>query len=184
MDFAALPPEVNSARIYSGPGAGPMLSAVTAWDVIAGELYSAATDYTSVVTSLTAGPWRGPAAQSMAAAVTIHITWLIATAGRAERTAGQARAAATAFGTVFAMTVPPQVVAANRSLWVSLVAGNVLGQNTPAIATTDAEYAEMWAQDVTAMYEYAAASARAATLTPFARSNRLPGDITATHFIG
>lgn len=179
MDFAALPPEVNSARIYAGPGAGPMLCAATAWDALATELYSAATDYSSAVTGLSAGPWRGPAAQAMAATVTIHIAWLTATAGLAELTAGQARSAARAFGTVFAMTVPPQVVAANRSLWASLVAGNVFGQTSPAIATADAQYAEMWAQDVTAMYEYAAASARASTLTPFASSPATKGADTS-----
>ncbi|OJZ74947.1 hypothetical protein BRW65_06980 [Mycobacterium paraffinicum] len=168
MDFAALPPEVNSARIYAGPGAGPMLAAATAWEEIASELDSAASDYASVVASLTAGPWRGRAAESMAAAVTTHIAWLSETAGLASRTAGQAAAAANAFGVAFSMTVPPLVVAANRSLQASLVATNVLGQNSPAIATTDAEYAEMWAQDAAAMSEYAEASARAATLSPFA----------------
>ncbi|WP_203115967.1 PPE domain-containing protein, partial [Mycobacterium canetti] len=25
MDFGALPPEINSGRMYSGPGSGPML---------------------------------------------------------------------------------------------------------------------------------------------------------------
>ena len=43
-----------------------------------------------------------------------------------------------------------------------------LGQNTPAIATTEAHYAEMWAQDAAAMYGYAGSSAAASTLTPFA----------------
>jgi PPE-repeat protein len=49
----------------------------------------------------------------------------------------------------------------------SLVATNIVGQNTPAIAATEAQYAEMWAQDATAMYGYAGASAAATTVTPF-----------------
>ena len=32
MDFGALPPEINSARMYAGPGSAPMLAAATAWD--------------------------------------------------------------------------------------------------------------------------------------------------------
>jgi len=43
----------------------------------------------------------------------------------------------------------------------------VLGQNTPAIAVTEALYGEMWAQDAAAMYGYAGSSAAAATVTPF-----------------
>jgi PPE-repeat protein len=48
-----------------------------------------------------------------------------------------------------------------------LVATNIVGQNTPAIAATEAQYAEMWAQDAAAMYGYAGASAAATTVTPF-----------------
>jgi PPE-repeat protein len=65
------------------------------------------------------------------------------------------------------MTVPPPVIAANRSLLMTLIATNVLGQNTAAIAATEVHYAEMWAQDATAMYSYAASSSAATTLTPF-----------------
>jgi PPE-repeat protein len=49
----------------------------------------------------------------------------------------------------------------------ALVATNIVGQNTPAIAATEAQYAEMWAQDAAAMYGYAGASAAATTVTPF-----------------
>ena len=65
------------------------------------------------------------------------------------------------------MTVPPPVIAANRSLLAALVATNFFGQNTPAIAATEIQYAEMWAQDAVAMYGYAASSASATTLSPF-----------------
>ena len=51
---------------------------------------------------------------------------------------------------------------------MTLIATNVLGQNTAAIAATEVHYAEMWAQDATAMYGYAGSAAVASTLTPFA----------------
>ena len=42
MDFGALPPEINSARMYAGPGSESMLAAATAWNGLAAELHSAA----------------------------------------------------------------------------------------------------------------------------------------------
>jgi PPE-repeat protein len=167
MDFALLPPEINSDRIYAGPGSGPMLAAAAAWDGLAAELYSAATSHQSVVSGLTAGPWLGPSSASMAAAAAHYAAWMNTTAAQAEQTATQAKAAAAAYETAFAATVPPPVIAANRSLLMALIATNVLGQNTPAIAATETQYAEMWAQDAAAMYGYAGSSASATTLTPF-----------------
>jgi PPE-repeat protein len=170
MDFAALSPEINSGRMYSGVGSGPILTAAAAWYGLADELYSAATSYESEIANLTGGPWLGPASASMATAAAAHVEWLITIAAQAEQSASQATAAAGAYEAAFAMTVPPPVIAANRSLLMSLVATNILGQNTPAIATTEAQYAQMWAQDAAAMYEYAGASAGAARLTPFTPS--------------
>ncbi len=167
LDFGALPPEINSTRMYAGPGPGSMLTAAAAWQSLADELNSAAASYGSVVSSLTSGPWTGPSAASMAAAVAPYVTWLGATGEQAEQTAAQATAAAGAYETAFAATVPPPIVAANRSLLAMLVATNILGQNTPAIAATEAHYGEMWAQDAAAMYGYAGASATAAQVTPF-----------------
>jgi PPE-repeat protein len=62
------------------------------------------------------------------------------------------------------------VIAANRAQLAALTATNFLGQNTPAIAATEAHYMEMWAQDAAAMYGYAGLSESAATLTPFTAS--------------
>ena len=168
MDFATLPPEINSARMYAGPGAGPMLAAASAWDALAAELQSTAASYRASIAELTGGPWLGASSAEMTAATTPYVDWMTASAAQAEQTATQARAAAAAYETAFAMTVPPAVIAANRSLLMALIATNVLGQNTAAIAATEAQYAEMWAQDATAMYGYAGSAATASTLTPFA----------------
>jgi PPE-repeat protein len=167
MDFAALPPEVNSGRMYAGPGSGPMLAASEAWETLAAELYSTANSYQSVISGLTAGQWLGPSSAMMAAAALSYAEWMSTTAAQADQTASQAQAAAAAYETAFAATVPPPVVAANRSLLMSLIATNVLGQNTAAIAATEAQYSEMWAQDAGAMYFYAGSAASATQLTPF-----------------
>ncbi|MCV7028989.1 PPE family protein [Mycobacterium sherrisii] len=167
MDFAALPPEVNSARMYAGPGSAPMLAAAGAWRALAAEMRSAATDYDLVLRDLTGATWHGPSSVSMSAAAAPFVAWLQATAGQAEQTGVQATAAAAAFEAAYAMTVSPAAVAANRTLLANLVATNIFGQNTPAIAATDAEYAEMWAQDVAAMTGYASASRSASQMTPF-----------------
>lgn len=168
MDFGALPPEINSARMYAGPGSSPMLTAAAAWDGLAAELNSAAIGYDSVLSELVGGPWVGPSSMAMAAAAAPYVTWMSATADQAELAGTQARAAAGAFEAAFAMTVPPVLVAENRAQLLMLAATNFFGQNTPAIAANEAEYTEMWAQDAGAMYSYASnAAATAASVTPF-----------------
>lgn len=168
MDFGALPPEINSARMYAGAGAESLLAASVAWDELATELATAASSYQSVIAGLTSGPWLGPAAIAAAAAAMPYAVWMGTTSGQAEQAAGQARAAVGAYEAAYAMTVPPAVIAANRALLAALVATNFFGQNSPAIASTEALYSEMWAQDAAAMYGYAGSSAAAAELSPFA----------------
>src|ERR1700758_899641 len=166
MDFAVLPPEINSGRMYAGPGTGSMVAAAAAWDGLAAQLHSTATAYSSVISGLTAG-WQGPSSAAMAAAAAPYAAWMSATAAQAEQAAAQARAAATAYQTAFAAMVPPPVIAANRGQLASLVATNLFGQNTSAIAATEAHSADMWAQDAAAMYGYAGSAAVATQLAPF-----------------
>jgi PPE-repeat protein len=167
LDFGLLPPEINSGRMYVGAGSGPMLAAAAAWDELAAELHSTAASYGSTVQSLTVGPWTGPSAITMAAAAAPYVQWMSVTGAQAELAATQAKLAAGAYEAAFAATVPPPIITANRTLLASLIATNILGQNTPAIATTEAQYMEMWAQDAAAMYAYAGSSATASQLTPF-----------------
>jgi PPE-repeat protein len=143
-----------------------MLTGAASWDGLAAELHATAASYGSVISALSAG-WQGPSSATMAAAATPYIAWMRGTATQAEQTATQARAAAVAYETAFAATVPPPVIVANRAQLMSLIATNLFGQNTAAIAATEAHYAEMWAQDAAAMYGYAGSSSAASQLTPF-----------------
>ena len=167
LDFGALPPEINSGRIYSGPGSAPLLAAATAWDALASELHSNAASYASTITELTSSGWQGPSSVAAADAAAPYTAWLSSTAAQAEQTASQAQSAAAAYETAFAASIPPPVIAANRTALAALVATNFLGQNTPAIAANEATYAEFWAQDAVAMYGYAGAATAATQLTSF-----------------
>jgi PPE-repeat protein len=167
MFYGAFPPEFNSGRMYTGPGSESMVAAAAAWENLATELQSTASSYESVISSLTSGPFVGPSSLAMAAAVTPYLSWMQTTAAQAAQTATQATTAASAYEEAFAATVPPPVIAANRSQQAMLVATNLFGQNAAAIAATEAQYSEMWAQDAQAMDTYFASSAAASKLTPF-----------------
>ena len=165
LDFAARPPEINSALMYSGPGADPMMATVAAWNNLAAELATAAASHESVIAELNE-EWIGPASSAMAAAATPYVEWMNNAAAAAEHAAAQATASVAAYQSAHAMTVPPPLITANRVQLAALVATNIVGQNTPAIAATEVQYAEMWAQDAAAMYYYAGSSASAASLNP------------------
>lgn len=181
VDFGALPPEVNSARMYGGAGAADLLAAAAAWNGIAVEVSTAASSVGSVITRLSTEHWMGPASLSMAAAVQPYLVWLTCTAESSALAAAQAMASAAAFETAFALTVPPAEVVANRALLAELTATNILGQNVSAIAATEARYGEMWAQDASAMYGYAAASAVAARLNPLTRPSHITNPAGLAH---
>ena len=131
FDFAAQPPELISAKIYSGPGTESLQAAASAWDGLASELQSTAANFQSVISGLVSGDWTGPSSEAAAAAAAPYVSWLSTTAGQAEQTAGQARAAASAYETALAATVPPAEIVANRTQLLSLLQTNIFGQTTP-----------------------------------------------------
>lgn len=181
MSFQVLPPEINSGQLFTGEGAGPMLTAAAAWDDLAAELGSTAASFSSVTSDLAGAAWQGPTSAAMMAAAAPYAGWLSSAGTAAEQAAGQARAAAAAFEAAQAAIVHPGAVAANRTRLVSLVLSDLLGQNAPAIAAVEAEYERMWAQDVAAMAGYHdAASAAVSALTPFTRPPANLGGVPAT----
>lgn len=166
--FAWLPPEINSALLYAGAGAAPLLAAAEAWGGLAEDLASSAASFGSVTSDLVGNSWQGASSAAMMEVATQYLGWLSAAAVQADQAAGQATATATAFETALAATVQPAVVQANRALQQVLAATNWLGQNAPAIADIESAYDQMWAMDVAAMFGYHAdASQAAAQLSPW-----------------
>jgi PPE-repeat protein len=164
MSFMIFPPEINSGLMYSGAGSGPLMAAASAWSELAADLESTAASYQAVLSQLTGTSWLGPTSARMAAATAPYVDWLATTAGQAAQTSAQASFAAAAYEGAFAATVPPAVIVANRALLAALVATNFLGQNTPAIMATEAQYMEMWFQDGLTMDTYATTSQQAVVL--------------------
>jgi len=164
MSFSLIPPEINSALMFSGAGSGPLLEASAAWNSLATDLESTATQYQTLVTNLVTGSWLGPSSAQMASATAPYIAWLQGTAATAAQTGAQAQAAAGAYQSAYASMVPLPVIEANRTELATLVSNNFLGQNTGAIATNEAEYLDMCIQDALTMDTYQVNSQAASAL--------------------
>src|SRR3984957_1425874 len=165
FDFGSRPPELNSALIYSGAGAGPLSVASSAFANLSSELSSNATSYESIISQL-GSEWQGPSSEAMAAAAQPYIAWLTTTSGQLQEASTKAMASAAAHQTAYSSRIPPATILAQRTQLAQLVAKTTLGQYTGAIAALEAQYGEFWAQDAAAMYSYASASSAAATLSP------------------
>lgn len=159
-NYATLPPEINSALMYGGPGPAPLQAAATAWQQLGEELSSTANEFAALASGLS-DVWQGPAAAAMSKVAIPYAQWLQSTATGATRTANAAAAAISEFELALTTTVDPELVAHNRSQLLTLVRTNLLGLNAPAIAGAEALYEEMWARDVATMAAYHAGASEA-----------------------
>ncbi|MBB3753648.1 PPE-repeat protein [Mycolicibacterium sp. BK634] len=168
LDYGVLPPEINSGRIWAGPGSASLQASAVAWQTLAAQLGSSTAAFQSVLEALTGAAWLGPSSISMAASAAPYVVWMMATAAQCEQAAAAAAQAAMVFEAAHAGVVPPPLIEANRNLLVTLVNTNFMGFNTGAIAATEGEYDHMWGQDATVMYGYSAdAAGLTGTLVPF-----------------
>ena len=166
MDFGSLPPEITSALIHSGPGAGSWIEASGVWQQLSAELEESVPTFASVLSAL-ADSWSGPSAAAMVSAVDPYLVWLRTTAQQCRQVGAAAQAAAAAFELAHRTMVFPVHVSANRTQLAKLLATNWFGTNLPAIAATEAQYEGMWVNNSAAMYRYQAAATRALALPRF-----------------
>src|ERR1700741_2374400 len=96
LDFAALPPEINSSLMYTGAGSGPFMAAATSWSNLAAELSTTASQWESITTTLTTEQWTGLGSAAAAPSAQPIVSWLTTAAAAAEHTASQAAASAAA----------------------------------------------------------------------------------------
>lgn len=153
MSFIIFPPEINSGLIYTGPGSAPLLEAAAAWTHLSAELATTAASTHSVVANLDAS-WTGIGSAAATSSVAPYVAWLEQAAANAAQNAALATQAAALFEAARSASIPPPVIAANRAMLLALIATNFFGQNSTAIAATEAQYEAMWATDGATMDTY------------------------------
>lgn len=156
------------------------MAAASSFSALSSELSTNAAAYESVIQEL-GSEWTGTSATAAAASAQQNIEWLQTTSAQLAEAAAKASASAAAYEAAFTASIPPPVVFANRAQLAALVATNILGQNTPAIAANEAMYGEFWAQDATAMSTYAANAATAAQVTPLTEPAQAPTPAAPAH---
>ncbi|KBM00369.1 PPE family protein [Mycobacterium tuberculosis] len=148
-----IPAEYISNIIYEGPGADSLFFASGQLRELAYSVETTAESLEDELDELQEN-WKGSSSDLMADAAGRYLDWLTKHSRQILETAYVIDFLAYVYEETRHKVVPPATIANNREEVHRLIASNVAGVNTPAIAGLDAQYDQYRAQNIAVMNDY------------------------------
>ncbi|MEQ0567703.1 PPE family protein [Mycobacterium tuberculosis] len=148
-----IPAEYISNIIYEGPGADSLSAAAEQLRLMYNSANMTAKSLTDRLGELQEN-WKGSSSDLLADAAGRYLDWLTKHSRQILETAYVIDFLAYVYEETRHKVVPPATIANNREERRRLIASNVAGVNTPAIADLDAQYDQYRAQNVAVMNAY------------------------------